>query len=70
MHWDQFAKSLKNFIAKAASPPGAEPEAYPQDLESIVASPASDDWDAAEEMTPYEPDSHGERCDSSLHLSC
>jgi hypothetical protein len=67
MFWDQLARSLKQFIARASTPPIAATEAYPQDLESIAAN---DDWDEAAEMTPYAPDTRGERYESSQHLSC
>jgi hypothetical protein len=70
MYWDQLARSLKQFIAKTASPPDAEAKACPRDLESIAASAAGDGWDEVEEMTPYAPDNRGQRCESSLHLSC
>ena len=70
MYWDQLTRSLKQFIARTASPPSAAAKGLPQDLGSVVASDASDEWDEAEEMTPYAPDDRGERCDSSLHLSC
>jgi hypothetical protein len=70
MYWDQLARSLKQFIARTASPLDAAAKTRPQDLESVVASDAGDEWNEAEEMTPYAPDDRGERCDSSLHLSC
>lgn len=67
MIWDRWARSLKQFIARTASPPGAAAKTRSQDLESVVAS---DEGSEAEEMTPYAPDDRGQRCDSSLHLSC
>jgi hypothetical protein len=70
MYWDQFAKSLKQLLAKAASPQSVAPAEYSQRGESIAANPLGDVRYDEEEMTPYSPDDRRERCDSSLHLSC
>lgn len=70
MYWDQFAKGLKQLIAKAVSPQSVAPGEYPDPDHSIVNTPSGDDRYDEAGMTPYSPDNHGERSDSSLHLSC
>jgi hypothetical protein len=69
MYWDQFAKGLKQLIAKAVSLQGVAEGEYPHPDNSI-APPSDDDRYDEAGMTPYSPDNHGERSDSSLHLSC
>jgi len=70
MHWDQFAKALKQLLDKAVSPQTVALAEYPHRDESIAANASGDDRYDDEEMTPYSPDDSGERSDSSLHLSC
>jgi hypothetical protein len=69
MYWDQFAKGLKQLLAKAASGQVAAPAEYPNPCDSIAADPSGDDR-YEEDIAPYRPRDSGERSDSSLHLSC
>ena len=70
MYWEEFAKGLKQLIAKAISPRSEAPGDYPQRDNSIVNAPSGHDRYDEAGMTPYSPNNHGERSDSSLHLSC
>ena len=70
MHWDLFAKNLKQLIAKVAPPQSLSPEDDSDFDDSIHTAPSAGDRYDEEQMTPYSPDSRSERSDSSLHLSC
>ena len=69
MDWHQIAKGWKQLIAKVVSPHSAAQEINSEADHSIRAALSGSGYDEAR-MTPYVPDIHGERNDSSLHLSC
>jgi hypothetical protein len=70
MDWHQIAKGWKQLIAKVASPHSAAQELDSGADHSIRAALSGGDRYAEARIAPYIPDIHGERNDSSLHLSC
>lgn len=70
MDWRQIVKGWKRLIANAPSPQSCEQENDSQADHAILAAPSGGDGHDEARMTPYTPDSSGERNNSSLHLSC
>jgi hypothetical protein len=70
MDWDQVAKGCMQLIVKIAFPHSAGQEIDSEADHSIRAALSGGDRYDEAPMTPYVPDTHGERDDFSLHLSC
>jgi hypothetical protein len=70
MDWNQIAKGWEQLIAKVAFPRGVAQEIDSQADHSILAALSGGDGYDEGRITPYIPDNHSERNDSSLHLSC
>jgi hypothetical protein len=68
MDWRQIAKGWQWLAAKVAYPQSPVQEIDSQADHSTLAAFSGGDDGA--QMTPCIPDSHRERNDSSLHLSC
>ena len=70
MDWHGIAKGLKHLIVTVASPRNTVQEIDSQaNHSSRSAVSGSEGYDDAR-VRPYTPDSHGERNDSSRHMSC
>jgi hypothetical protein len=70
MSWELITEGLKQVIAKVASPRGAGSKANPTRDASYRADAFGGARYQETQLPPYVPDSHRERSDSSLHLSC
>ena len=70
MDWNQIADSWKLLLTKVASATGAAAEVDSQLNDTFPASPyPGDEYDDGK-ISPYTPDNHIERIESSLHMSC
>ncbi len=65
MYWDYIIKGWKQLIAKVVFPQCTAPESGVKPDSSVRAA-AYD----PKPLSPYTPDGHRDRSDSSLHLSC
>ena len=69
MDWRQIANGWKQLVAKAF-PRGVAQEIDSQANRSKLAALSGEDEYDEGRITPYIPDNHCERNDSSLRLSC
>ena len=70
MHLDKIAEALTQFVAKAVRLRSSSPDADTEHDGSTRTSTSRVDVYEETQMKPYTPDNHGDRNESSLHLSC
>ena len=70
MFWEKIAKTWGGLISRIVTPRGGEGGAAAGGAVATDAKVVGDDAHDDMQPTPYSPDYHNERSESSLHLSC